>query len=332
MHQVLIRNYNAVMTDKSTCYFLGDMGLCSSDVMTKVIRQLKGVKVLVLGNHDKNYNAMYNIGFDAVVDFLGLTISQERVTASHCPLLGVYREDTTGMRGCTGKEHWHGSNKPSRRRFTVTDEGQFHLQGHIHSPNNGKSIKTLQRQFDVGVDANDYRPVSISQIESWIVKTKILRDDWRDVVGFDGYKVNALGEVKSFRRYSEGILKKPYKDKDGYLCQSLRLGDGSKAQKVHQIVAKAFLENPNNYDQVNHRNGHKLDNSVNNLEWCDHTTNQHHAWDSDLKISKLSVEQVSEIKKLIKEGISNTEIAKNFNVDPSTISNIRVGKIHKRVK
>jgi len=172
MHRVLINNYNSVMTENSVCYFLGDVGLAGSDIMTKVFRQLKGTKCLILGNHDKKHNAMYNIGFDLVLNAAKLYISGEPVTMSHCPLLGLYREDTSNMNGTSSFENWHGESRESRKPFTLQDEGQYHLHGHIHSPNNGKSVKELKKQFDVGVDANNYRLVSISEIESWIARHK----------------------------------------------------------------------------------------------------------------------------------------------------------------
>lgn len=174
MHQVLINNYNAMVTDRSICYFLGDFGLAGSDVMTKVMRQLKGTKVLILGNHDKKSNAMYNIGFDVVLNSATLYIAGERVTLSHCPLRGVFREDTTGMRNSDGTENWHGENR--HMQYSVENEGQFHLAGHTHSPNGGKSKVKEGRQWDIGVDGNFYRPVSISQVESWIVRTKEKED------------------------------------------------------------------------------------------------------------------------------------------------------------
>lgn len=172
MHQVLINNYNAIVTPKSVCYFLGDVGLCGSDTMKKVFGQLNGTKVLVLGNHDKKHNAMYNHGFDVVLNSASLFVCGEKLTMTHCPLKGLYREDVTNMRGANEGDNWHGENKLSNQKFLLNNEGQFHLHGHIHSPNGGRSAKILNRQFDVGVDANQYRPVSISKIESWIVKTK----------------------------------------------------------------------------------------------------------------------------------------------------------------
>lgn len=170
MHRVLINNYNAIVPENGLCYFLGDMGLCNNETLKNVVDQLNGTKVLILGNHDKGPNAMYDLGFDVVMYGAVLQIAKRRFTLSHCPLLGVYREDTKGMRGAVEGENWHGESRRSRARFTMPDYGQYHGHGHIHSPNGGKSKRILDRQFDVGVDANNYRPVSISRVESWIAK------------------------------------------------------------------------------------------------------------------------------------------------------------------
>lgn len=333
MHEYLIKQYNTVMTENSICYFLGDMGMGGSEQMRKVINRLVGTKILILGNHDKNANTMYNSGFDVVLYNCMLKIANEYVTMSHCPLLGLYRENTQGM-GKNSKhdhENWHGETNPRRRPFTMENKGQFHLSGHIHSPNSGKSRRELGRQYDVGVDSNKFAPVSISTIESWIVRTKQKENDWRDIPNFPEYKVNTFGQIKSFKRYPEGKLISPYTDKDGYLCASLRQNGTSKAIKIHRAVAMAFIPNPNNLPQVNHKNCHKKDNEVCNLEWVSNTENQRHAWMNDRKTIKLKVEDVKLIKKLLKEGRSNTEIANNFGVDQTLISSIKTGKIWKEV-
>ena len=70
----------------------------------------------------------------------------------------------------THGDNWHGEHKQTK--FSTDNRGQFHLSGHIHSK---KCDKILGRQYDVGVVGNDYRPVSISKIESWITKT--LKDE-----------------------------------------------------------------------------------------------------------------------------------------------------------
>ena len=168
MEHILINNFNSTVPQGSLTYFLGDMGLCKGDRIKKVLDQLNGSKCLILGNHDKGSNTMYSLGFDVVLNAATLYIANQRVTMSHCPLRGLYREDTSGMKGSMPGALWHGDHK--QHAFSVENEGQFHLSGHIHSPNGGKSEKILGKQYDVGVDANNYRPVSISKIESWISK------------------------------------------------------------------------------------------------------------------------------------------------------------------
>lgn len=167
MKRVLINNFNATVSEDCVTYFQGDMGMCSGSELHEVVSQLNGTKVFILGNHDAGMNSMYNAGFDVVLNGATLWIANQRVTLSHCPLRGVWREDTTGMGKYAG-ENWHGESK--QHRFTTEDSGQFHLHGHIHSPNAGKSKRILNKQFDIGVVANGYRPVSISEIESWIAK------------------------------------------------------------------------------------------------------------------------------------------------------------------
>ena len=103
---------------------------------------------------------------------------------THCPLRGLYREDTSGMRNCDGTENWHNEHKNAK--YSVENAGQFHLHGHIHSPNSGKSTKILGRQYDVGVPANNYCPVSIGVIESWIHTTK--RNEKEDSIRRSGKK------------------------------------------------------------------------------------------------------------------------------------------------
>lgn len=169
MHRMLINNYNSTVNENSICYFLGDVGFCSGELVKGVIDQLNGTKVLVMGNHDKNMFAMYEQGFDVVLNSAVLYLGKHRITMSHCPLPGIFREDVSGMKGAQQGEHWHGEHK--NQKFMTFDQSDYHLHGHIHSRNkeNGKPSRT-DRQFDVGVPANNYRPVSWSTIEAWIAE------------------------------------------------------------------------------------------------------------------------------------------------------------------
>lgn len=89
---------------------------------------------------------------------------------------------------------------------------------------------------------------------------------WKIISDFPNYKVSDSGEVFSIKR---GILLKPSNSKFGYARVTLYKDNGEKHKiMVHRLVAKAFIPNPNELEQVNHINENKLDNTVSNLEWC----------------------------------------------------------------
>lgn len=81
---------------------------------------------------------------------------------------------------------------------------------------------------------------------------------------YEGYLVNKNGDIYSERR---GIILSPRWDKDGYREVSLMDGDKVVSKTVHRLVADAWLPNPHNYPVVNHKNGNRDDNRVENLEW-----------------------------------------------------------------
>ena len=84
--------------------------------------------------------------------------------------------------------------------------------------------------------------------------------------GYEGlYQISNFGRIKN--KYNK--IKKLSYDKDGYLRTSLYKNGKPKSVGVHRLVADAFIKNPNNFSQVNHKNEIKDDNVVENLEWCD---------------------------------------------------------------
>lgn len=94
---------------------------------------------------------------------------------------------------------------------------------------------------------------------------------WKDIFGFEGlYKISDCGQVKSLSYYGgkrQKILKlRP--DKNGYLIVGLWKNRKRYTMKVHRIVAQTFIPNPDNFPQVNHKDGNPANNHVDNLEWC----------------------------------------------------------------
>lgn len=119
-------------------------------------------------------------------------------------------------------------------------------------------------------------------------------EQWKDITGYEGiYQVSNTGLVKSLPRQvwngwamvsTEEKLLKPNTLAKGYYQVTLNKQHKRKCFQVHRLVAQAFIPNPEGYDQVNHINGVKDDNRVENIEWCNNSMNQIHAYRTKLRI------------------------------------------------
>ena len=102
---------------------------------------------------------------------------------------------------------------------------------------------------------------------------------WKELNDFNGqYLVSSLGRLKSLpnsrhkiERFIEGNI-----NHKGYLMVRLSLNGFSKMYSKHRLIAQTFILNPYNYDQINHIDENKLNNAVNNLEWCSNKQNCNH--------------------------------------------------------
>lgn len=103
---------------------------------------------------------------------------------------------------------------------------------------------------------------------------------WKSIKGFEGrYDVSNFGNVKSLHAYNKcnyPLILKGRKTKKGYLRVNLGFGVD---RYIHRLVAQHFIDNPNNFDQVNHIDFDKSNNHVENLEWCNSSHNMKHARD-----------------------------------------------------
>ena len=164
------------------------------------------------------------------------------------------------------------------------------------------------------------------------------------------YQASTLGRIRSLDRVINGphgpgthtrrgdILSQTVNSK-GYptvvICWlGLRV-----TKSVHQVIAETFLDNPEKLPEVNHIDGNPMNNRVSNLEWSSKSNNQKHAYATGLRgrgeampQAKLKEENIPEIQKLLKTGLSDGAVGKLFGVTHGTIRSIRVGTSRKHVK
>lgn len=164
---------------------------------------------------------------------------------------------------------------------------------------------------------------------------------WKDVIGYEGlYQVSNLGRVKSLpkktanRFRAEIVYLKQQTDIFGYRHYVLSKNSVSKKIKTHRIIAEAFIKNKHNKSQINHINGIKHDNRIENLEWCSQSENQKHAYILGLQKSKKGADNVLSKKvnqydlegKFIKTYGSAREAGRITKIDRADISKCAVGK------
>lgn len=163
---------------------------------------------------------------------------------------------------------------------------------------------------------------------------------WKDIKGYENiYQVSNTGKIKRIEKNKE--LKQAPNKRNGYLYIHLSGNGVNKVIRVHKLVAETFIPNPENKPQVNHIDGDKTNNRVENLEWVTNGENQIHAFKNNLQKgnfehpnSKLTLEQVLYIKNncIVGSKIYGIQtLAKKFNVCNSTIKQIIQGKSYKYV-
>lgn len=108
-------------------------------------------------------------------------------------------------------------------------------------------------------------------------------EEWKNIDGYEGFQVSNKGRVRSIDKIvkgnggstflKKGKILKTHINNFGYIVINLWVNNSFKHHKVHRLVAEAFIPNPQNLPQVNHRDEDKTNNSVDNLEWCDNKYN-----------------------------------------------------------
>lgn len=163
-------------------------------------------------------------------------------------------------------------------------------------------------------------------------------EEWRDIPGYEGYyQISSLGRVKSLFRYKrtgapvkERILKQRV-DRGGYLIVNLRINGVVKTFNTHRLVAIVFLPPIDGMPEVNHKDGCRINNRIENLYWVSHRGNALHALATGLighggRKGTLTPPKVKQIRAYLRFGLSQDKIAALFGVSQATISNIHRGK------
>jgi len=148
------------------------------------------------------------------------------------------------------------------------------------------------------------------------------KEKWSAIAGYEGlYEVNLNGSVRSLHKRNFQKELKPKLDRAGYLSFTLCKNGKQKGKFGHRLVAEAFIPNPENKLEVNHKNGIRTDNSVENLEWVTHSENMIHAY----SIGLLKVPDIT--KRKLYDSCLNVvfdsikEAAIHYNLNHSTLRN-----------
>lgn len=166
------------------------------------------------------------------------------------------------------------------------------------------------------------------------------KENWLWIINFEElYQVSDQGRVRSFNKNKNGKIMWHNKNQKGYNIVELRKNGKRYCRQVHRLVMETFKGESEL--QVNHKDGNKDNNSLENLEYLTAKENVHHAWKTGLcKVKKgeenhasiLKERDVIEIKHMLNLNIRPIKIAKVYEVDETTISNINIGKTWRNIK
>ena len=148
------------------------------------------------------------------------------------------------------------------------------------------------------------------------------------IPGHPRYEISEDGTI---RNSQNGKIKSQYIGSTGYYMVSFSYGNKSNPHRVHRLLAFCFIPNPSKLPHINHIDGNKTNNDLENLQWVTHEDNMKHAFATGLVNNsgekngqaKLNPDKVREIKQLLAIGVSQQKIANSFSVSRSCIQGIK---------
>lgn len=170
----------------------------------------------------------------------------------------------------------------------------------------------------------------------------MIKEIWKET-NISGYFISNLGRLKG----RSGKIMKLRINKNGYYTISLKpngKNEKAKTRRIHQFVAEAFIPNPNNYSCINHIDGNKLNNKVDNLEWCTPKYNTIHAYKNNLinkiklrginnpnyKLTKVQIEYIKQYYIAGSKEFGSRALGRKFNVHHNRILELVTGKNYKK--
>lgn len=199
---------------------------------------------------------------------------------------------------------------------------------------------------DANMNGNE-KALQLSRAFRIFIATKLNKDMsnliqdseiWKDIPNYEGiYQISNKGRVKSILKNGVGRKKRDYilsncLRADGKMeYPSVRLCINGKPKKnyIHRLMASAFIPNPENKPIINHKDGNKSNNSLDNLEWCDYSHNINHAYQNNLRAvgeshhkAKFTNKDVLQIRADFANGINRKEIMNKFNLSQNQYARI----------
>ena len=168
-----------------------------------------------------------------------------------------------------------------------------------------------------------------------------LDEVWKDINNYEGlYQISNLGNVKSLDRKVKrknhyktvkGIMLKKTIDATGYYVVNICKCGKSAKKNIHRLVAETFIPNPKNYPIINHKDENKLNNCINNIEWCSYKYNNNYGTLKQRQriIKGKKIKQYDLSNKFIKVWNSSAEVQRTLNICQTNIIKCCLGKRNK---